>query len=234
MKKYSLPAVKRNLLGRKVKKLRKAGEIPATVYGKKVASISLTVNAEAFDHVYAEAGETGLIELAVAGSVRHVLIHHVQKHPVTGEVLHVEFHQVDLKEKVHAKVPIVLVGESSAVSEKRGVLLSILDEVEVEALPTDLVDKIEVDVTPLSDVGQEVKVSDLTIPVGLTVLSDAELTIVKIGSLITKEAASEVAAEAAKAAEAAAETQSADVAATPADEGSATSEKPKEESKEEK
>lgn len=235
MKKHSLSAIKRDSLGRKVKKLRKAGELPATVYGKNVASASLTVRAEAFDNVYAEAGETGLVELSVGGAVRHVLIHHVQKHPVTGAILHVEFHQVDLKEKVHAKVPIVLVGESSAVSEKRGVLLSILDEVEVEALPTDLVEHIEVDVTPLSDVGQEVKVNSLTIPMGLTVLSGAELTIVKIGSLITKEAASEAAAEAAKAAEAAtAETPSTDAAATPAAEGSAPAEKPKEESKEDK
>lgn len=236
MKKHSLSATKRDSIGRKVKKLRKAGELPATVYGKNVSSASITVNAEAFDKTYEEAGETGLVELAVAGSVRHVLIHHVQKHPVTGAILHVEFHQVDLKEKVHAKVPIVLVGESTAVSEKRGVLLSILDEVEVEALPTDLVEHIEVDVTTLSDVGQEVKVKDLTIPSGLTVMSDAELTIVKIGSLITKEAASEAAADAAKAAEAAtaAEGAPADGAATPTAEEAAPAEKAKEESKEDK
>ena len=86
----------------------------------------------------------------------------------------------------------MLVGESVVVSEKRGVVLSILDEVEVEALPTELVEHIEVDVSTLSDVGQEVKVKDLAIPAGLTVLSEAELTIVKIAPLITKEAEAEV------------------------------------------
>lgn len=235
MKKHTLTAQKRDALGRKVKKLRASGNLPATVYGKKVASASLTINAEAFAKTYEAAGETGLVELSLGEGTRHVLIHHVQKHPVTGAVLHVEFHEVDLKEKVHAKVPVVLVGESPAVAEKRGVLLSILDEVEVEALPTDLVEHIEVDVTSLSDEGQEVKVKDLVIPPGLTLMSDADLTIVKIGSLITKEAASEAAAEAAKAAEAAAtEVPPDDGAPAPAAEGSTPAEKPKEESKEEK
>lgn len=234
MKKHSLSATKRDSLGRKVKKLRVAGQLPATVYGKKVASASLTVGYDAFAKTYEEAGETGLIELSVGGAIRHVLIHHVQKHPVTGATLHVEFHQVDLKEKVHAKVPIVLVGESVVVSEKRGVVLSILDEVEVEALPTELVEHIEVDVSTLSDVGQEVKVKDLAIPAGLTVLSEAELTIVKIAPLITKEAEAEAAADAAKAAEAASEVAPAEGATAPVAEGAAPVEKAKEESKEPK
>ncbi|MBI3955733.1 50S ribosomal protein L25 [Candidatus Gottesmanbacteria bacterium] len=234
MKKHSLTATKRDLLGRKVKKLRAAGQIPATVYGKKVKSVSVAVAADAFGKTYGEAGETGLVELSLNGSVRPVLVHHVQKHPVTGAVLHVEFHQVDLKQKVHANVPLVLVGDSPAVAEKKGVLLTILDEIEVEALPTDLVDKIEVDVSMLSEVNQEVKVKDLKVPSGLTVLSDAELTVVKVGSLISREAEAEAAAEAAKVAEAAAA-----AAAAPAAEGQAPADQPvqagkKEEAKEEK
>ena len=131
-------------------------------------------------------------------------------------------------------MPIVLVGESVVVSEKRGVVLSILDEVEVEALPTELVEHIEVDVSTLSDVGQEVKVKDLAIPAGLTVLSEAELTIVKIAPLITKEAEAEAAADAAKAAEAASEVAPAEGATAPVAEGAAPVEKAKEESKEPK
>ena len=196
------------------------------VYGKNIKSVSIAVPADTFAKTYSEAGETGLIELSIDGSVRPVLVHHVQKDPVTWAILHIEFHQVDLKEKVHADVPLELTGESPAVTEKRGVLLTILDEVEVEALPTDLVDKIEVDVSGLMEVNQEVKIGDLNIPAGLTVLSDATLTVVKIGSLITKEAASEAAAEAAKAAEAAA------AEVPPVAEGEAPVEKPKEEAKE--
>lgn len=219
MKKHSLTAAKRDLVGRKVKKLRAAGQVPATVYGKKVTSISICVPLDAFTKTYGEAGETGLIELSVGGSVRPVLVHNVQKDPVTSAILHVEFHQVDLKEKVHATVPLVLVGESPAVTEKKGVLLTILDEVDVEALPTDLVDNIEVDVRELTDVDQEVKIADLTIPAGLTVLSDATLTVVKVGSLITKEAEAEAAAEAA--AKAAATTEAAAAEGAQAGEGAA-------------
>lgn len=235
MKKHSLKATKRDDLGRKVKKLRLSGQIPATVYGKSIKSVSIAVPADTFAKTYGEAGETGLIELSVDGSVRPVLVHHVQKDPVTWAILHIEFHQVDLKEKVHADVPLELTGDSPAVTEKRGVLLTILDEIEVEGLPTDLVDKIEVDVSGLMEVNQEVKIGDLKIPAGLTALSDATLTVVKIGSLITKEAEAEAAAEAAKAAEAAAaETAAAEGTAVPTAEGEATTGKPKEETKEEK
>lgn len=230
MKKHSLTATKREVVGRKVKKLRASGQIPATVYGKKVASVSIAVPADAFAKTYDEAGETGLVELSVSGAVRPVLIHTVQKDPVTGETLHIEFHQVDLKEKVHTRVPLVLVGESPAVAEKRGVVLTILDEIEVEALPTDLVDKIDVDVSGLSEVNQEVKITDLKIPKGLTVLSDAELTVVKVGSLVSKEAEAEAAAEAAAVAAAAAEAAAAQgapgEAAPPAEEGKAPADQP--------
>lgn len=228
MKKYSLTATKRDVLGRKVKKLRASGRIPATVYGKKVKSVSIAVPADAFTKTYSKTRETGLVELAVDGSLRPVLIHHVQKDPVTGTILHIEFHQVDLKEKVHANVPLVLIGESPAIAEKKGVLLTILDEVEVEALPTELIDKIDVDVSSLSEVNQEVKVGDLAVAGGVAVLTDPTLTVVKVGSLVTREVEAEAAAEAAKAAETAA------AQAPPVAEGQAPQEKPKEEVKEEK
>lgn len=204
MKKHTLAGNKREALGRKVKKLRSTGQVPASIFGKKIESTSVSVALDQFLRVYKEAGETGLVELTVSGSVRPVLIHHVQKDPVTSAILNIEFHEVDLKVKVHANVPLVTIGESPAVTQKKGVVLTILDEIEVEALPMDLPEKIEVDVSALSEVNAEVKVGDLKIPTGVTVLSDASLTVVKIGSLVSKEAEAEAAAEAAKAAEAAA------------------------------
>lgn len=201
MKKYTLVGTKRDVLGRKVKKLRATGQIPASIFGKKVESSSVSIALDQFTKVYKDAGETGLVELTVGGSVRPVLIHHVQKDPVTSAILNIEFHQVDLKAKVHANVPLVTIGESPAVTQKKGVVLNILDEIEVEALPMDLPEKIEVDVSTLSEVNAEVKVSDLKIPTGVTVLSDGALTVVKIGSLVSREAEAEAAAEAAKAAE---------------------------------
>lgn len=215
MKKYTLNAQERTLVGRKVKQLRSAGSIPASVYGKKVESTSVTIVRDDFIKVYQAAGESGLVELTMDHQVRPVLIHNVQKDALSGYPLHVEFYQVDLKEKVKAHVPIEITGEAQAVKEKQGVLLTILDEVEVEALPTELPEKIVVDVAKLAAVNQELKVSELKVPAGVTILTDPGLTIVKIGALVTKEAEAEAAAEAAAAAAAAAESAAAGTGATP-------------------
>lgn len=205
MKKHSLSAQPRKLVGRKVKNLRRQGLVPATVYGKKVKSASVSVKHEDFAKVYKEAGESGLVELSLEKEVKPVLIHNVQLDPVKGTPIHVEFFQVDLKENVQTRVPVEFVGEPVAVSNKVGVLLTIHDEVEVEALPTDLPEKLTIDVSALSEVDQEVKVKDLKAPAGVTILDEAELTLAKIGPLITKEAEKLAAEEAAAAAAAAAE-----------------------------
>ncbi|MBU1326542.1 50S ribosomal protein L25 [Patescibacteria group bacterium] len=197
MKKHTLQAEKRSVFGRKVKNLRRSGTIPATVYGKKIKSEALQLDGKAFQKTYEEAGETGIVELKIGETMRPVLIHDVQKDPVSDDVLHIEFFQVDLKEKVHANVPLVLVGEAPAVSQKIGTLLAVLNEIEVEALPADLPDHIDVDVSSLSEVGQELKVSDLKPAGGVTALNDAGLTVVKVEPLVSKEAAEQTAAEAA-------------------------------------
>ncbi len=228
MKKYTLQAEKRTAVGRKVGKLRKAGAIPATVYGKKIKSVSLVVAADTFAKLYQEAGETGLVELTVGSVVVPVLIHSVQLHPVTRALLHVEFFQVDLKEKVKTRVPVVLSGEAAVIREKTGVLLSVLDEVEVEALPTDLPDRLTLDVAGLTAVNQELKVGDIPVPAGVTVLSDAGLTVVKISALVSKEAEAQAAEEAAAAAAAAPTEAPAQEGAAPAPAGEKKEEKKEE------
>ncbi len=209
MKKHTLSAQKRDLVGRKVKTLRAKGEIPGTVYGKDVKSTTVSVSADTFMKVYSEAGETGLVELSVAGDLRPVLIHTVQKDPVKGAILHIEFYQVNLKQKVKTNVPLEFIGDAPAVVQKTGVLLTLIDEVEVEALPTDLPEKLSVDVSKLAEVNQEVKVSDITVPSGVTVLTAQDQSVVRVGSLISKEAEAQAAAEAAAAAAAAAESAAA-------------------------
>lgn len=203
MKSYTLTATHRTETGKKVKHLRSAGRIPATVYGKSVKSTSITVSADEFLSVYEKAGETGLIELVIDKEKRSVLVHSAQRHPVSHTVLHVEFHQVDLKEKVHADVPLEFTGESPAVSQHLGVLLTVLGEIEVEALPADLPEKITVDTTKLAEVNDELKVADLNVPQAVKVLTDTGLTVVKIGPLVTKEAEAQAAAETAAKLEAA-------------------------------
>lgn len=198
MDKITLLTSNRTVVGRKVKKLRKDGFIPANIYGKKVKSQSVQVLEKEFNAVYTKAGETGLVELLLDKQVHPVLIHNVSYHPVTHATLHVDFFQVDLKEKVTTKVPLAFRGESPAIKDKLGVLLHILSEVEIEALPTDLPDKLEVDISGLKQVGDTLKVSDLKVSEKIRILSDPILELVKVAPLVSK-AAEQMAKEEAEA-----------------------------------
>lgn len=217
MKTVQLKVEKRKVLGKKVKKLRKEGVLPANIYGKDVKSESVQVPVKEFEKIYKEAGETGLVDLQVDGKVRPVLIHNIQFDPVSHEPLHADFYQVNLKEKVKTKVALSFVGEPQAVTNKVGILLEQLSEVEVEALPTDLPENIEVSVESLANVDEQLIVAQLKLPQGVTVLNDPSQVVAKIGELITKEAAQQAAAEAAAAEAAKAETAAAEGA--PAAEG---------------
>lgn len=165
MDKYVLKAEKRKLTGRKVKSLRQEGILPANVFGKKIKSASIQMGADEFQKVYRQVGETGLLNLRLTGEKedRPVLVANIQKEPVSDAFLHVDFHQVDLKEKVEARVPVELSGESPAEKQGIGTVVLYLDEIEVEALPTDLPEKFAVDVSGLAEVDQAIYVKDLPI-----------------------------------------------------------------------
>ena len=180
--KTKLTVEKRKITGRKVKFLRRDGLLPANIYGKKVKSLAVQLGAKDFLPVLKEAGETGVVELKVVGEekTRPVLIHNVQLHPVDGEPLHIDFYQVDLKEKVTTKVPIELIGEAPAVKEKVGILIQSLNEVEVEALPTDLPEKIEVDISDLKAIDDMVTVNKVKVSSGVKILTDEKEILVKI------------------------------------------------------
>ena len=186
MSSHILQAEIRKVLGKQVKTVRANGFTPATVYGKGVEPQTISVSAAEFKKVYNEAGETGLIELTIEGKKHPVLIHTVQVHPITAAVLHVEFHEVNLKEKVHAEVPVELIGEPMAVKEKVGVLMPLMDHIEVEALPAELPEKIEVDITGLAAVNDQIIVGELSVPAVVTVLTDPTLIVVKIGAFIVE------------------------------------------------
>jgi len=161
MNKTTLNAQRRDLLGRKVKKLRREGLMPGNVYGKKVESMSVSVEIKDLEKTYKKVGETGLLELVVDGKTRPVLIHNVQTHPVTDEFLHVDFLQVNLNEKVKTQIPLEMVGVSPAEKSGMGTVVQYLNEIEVEALPGDLPDKFEIDTSKLIDLESAVLISDL-------------------------------------------------------------------------
>jgi len=176
MTKISLKFSKRDVFGRKVNRLRKEGLIPANIFGKNIKSEAISLNAKEFEEVFEKAGETQIIDL----DGRPVLVSNIQKDPVSEAYLHIDFRQVDLKEKIEAKVPIEIEGESPAEKQNLGAVVQQLNELEVEALPTDLPEKITVDVSSLTEVDQAIYVKDLKVDSKVTVLTDGESIVLKV------------------------------------------------------
>lgn len=207
-----LKVEKRTILGKKVKKLRREGITPGNVYGKDVKSTAVQANTKDFMKVFDEAGETSLVDLELESKTLPVLIQNIYK-DYRGTILHADFFQVNLKEKVKASIPLEFVGEPKAVVEKIGILARITNEVEVEALPTELPENIEVNVEPLAQIDEQITVGDLKVPQGVTLLSDPNQVVAKIEELISKEALEQAAEEAAAAEAAKAEGEEAEAPA---------------------
>lgn len=211
MAKITLHAKKREITGRKIKKLRKEGILPANVYGKNIKSQALSLKLDEFKKVYEQAGETEIVNLLVEGEKesRPILIQNLQTDPLTDEPLHVDLRQIILTEKITAKIPVELVGESPAVQQKLGILIQPVSEIEIEALPTDLPEKFSVDVSGLANVGDEIKIKDLPLPKKeIEIKMDSDLVIAKINPLAEEEVTpppSEAVAEGVSAEEAAPE-----------------------------
>lgn len=161
---FELNANTRTLFGRKTKQLRVKGIIPANIFGKKIKSLAIELEKSNLLDVMRKAGETGLIHLKIKGDdkTHPVLVSGYAQDPVTDQMLHVDFHEVDLKQKTTASVPLKTVGESEAVKSGM-VLVMFKNEIEVEALPTDLPDSIEVDISGLTEVGSTILAKDLKV-----------------------------------------------------------------------
>lgn len=212
----SLKVEKRTIFGKKVKKLRRGGVLPATIYGKDIKSRSVQVPMKDFEKIFKEEGETGLIDVTLnSEKARPVLIKNVQFDPKLSTPVHADFYQVNLAEKIKTMVPVEPVGQPKAVLDKIGLLEVPLSEVEVECLPTDLPEKIEIDVSHLANIDEEIKVSDIKVPAVVTILTEPEQILFKIGELVTKEAEEQAKAE--EAAHAAAAAQAAPVEGVPAE-----------------
>lgn len=207
MNRIPLKATEREILGKKVNRLRHEGIIPGHVFGKKLETEHVSVKAKDFIKVYSEAGETGLVDLKIGEEkTRPVLIRQVQRDPVRGEVLHIDFYQVNLLEKTTVNVPILLIGEEpEIVHTGEAVVIQPMMEVSVEALPSDLPENIEVDITTLKAIDDAVTVADLPVSTGVTILAEPESVVVKLDNAVTaemQELLEEQAAEAAAATEA--------------------------------
>lgn len=189
MQAIALRASQREILGKKVKQLRRAGFVPAHVYGNKVETEHVSVKLVDFKKVFHEAGETGLIDLKIGEEkTKPVLIRGVQVNPVSGATLHVDFYQVNLKEKVTVPVPVILEGkEPELVHSGEAVVIQPMLEVEVEALPAELPEHIVVDISSLKAIDDAVTVGMLKVPAGVTVLAEPEAVVVKLDNAVTDE-----------------------------------------------
>ena len=175
-----LSAKTRQTLGRKTKALREKGFLPAVLYGPKIKSTPLEIDAKEFEKVYLEAGESSLVSLESGGKKFLLLIHDVEKNPVTDNPIHVDFYQPDLEKEVEAKVPLVFEGEAPAVKELGGTFVRNISEVEVKALPQKLPKEIRVKVDSLKTFEDRVLVSDLVLPEGVRILKTPAEIVAKV------------------------------------------------------
>lgn len=170
----SITAEKRELIGKRVSKLRNKGQTPAVLYGPKIKEASLTVNGKQLEKIYREAGESTLIDLDIAGKKTPVLIHDIQRNPVSGEIIHVDFYQPRLDKKVTISVPLAFEGEAPGIKELGGTLLHSIQEIEVQALPQNLPHEIKVSVESLETFEDKILVKDIILPPDVEISRDLE------------------------------------------------------------
>lgn len=190
---HQLAAQKREVLGSKVNSLRVQGMVPGNIYGKGISSIAIQIKAKDLEKTLQEVGESALVNISLEGEKDSfpVLFKNPTYDPLLGSLQHIEMYKVNMKEKITTMVPLVLIGEAPAV--KQGLLvMEIANEVEVECLPNDLPEKIEVDVAGLEKVDDMVTVGQLKIDTSrIEILTPSETVIVKIEEAQQAEVAEE-------------------------------------------
>lgn len=205
-----LAAEPRTITGKKVARLRREGKVPAVVYGHGHESQPIQIDAHEFDLLRRHSGRNALLDLTLGkGKPTPVMLQGIQEHPVTRRPVHVDLFVIKLTEEMSVDVPIVFTGEAPAVKRDGGTLLHLRDTVTVRALPTDLPSTLEVDAERLVDFDTVITVGDLTLPAGVTLVTDAAEPLGRVQAprvaeepVVAAEAAPAVAAESEEASEA--------------------------------
>ncbi len=176
-----LKASVRDLNGKRSRRLHGEGKLTAIVYGHDSKPTPLVLDRLEFQKVFLKSGRTRLVDLVVDGDrTEKVLVREIQTHPRLLGPIHVDFYQVNLEEKITVEVPVHLAGESAAVKRGDADVLQPIHSLRVECLPSDIPDAFEVDMTLLEEIESEVRISDIKVPKGVTVLIDPEELVVKI------------------------------------------------------
>jgi large subunit ribosomal protein L25 len=182
VQKIELQAEGREILGKNNKNLRRQGITPVHIYGHGIDSLALQCDTLKLERVLAVAEENRLINLKIKKekAERPVLTREVQRDAINGRVIHVDFYQVRMGEKVEVQVPVVFVGEAPALSIKENSLLQGLHELSVECLPDKIPVNIEVDISSLAEAGQAIRVKDIKINPNVTIVTDADTMVANI------------------------------------------------------
>jgi large subunit ribosomal protein L25 len=172
----------RSVTGKKVKSLRKVGKVPAHLYGRETESLALQAERHSIVGLLRSAGANAVIDLQINGEQqpRSVVLRGVQRDPVTDELLHIDFFQISLTEKLRADVPLHVIGEAPGVTVQGGLLLQSFDHLTIEALPSEIPPHIEVDVSGLETIDSALFVRDLALPEGIDLLTDPDQVVVKV------------------------------------------------------
>jgi len=169
-----LIATERKTFGKQLKGDRAAGQLPVAVYGAKEATKSYFVNTKDFTKLFREAGESTVISLESPDGDKDILIKEVATHPTSGEIIHADLYAIEKGKKLQVAVPLEFEGVAPAVKELSGILIKVLHEVEVEAMPKNLPHDIKVDVSGLDTLESQILVKDLKVPAGVEILTSGE------------------------------------------------------------
>jgi large subunit ribosomal protein L25 len=197
--KVELIVTPREASGKAAKRLRKDGILPANIYGHHEDSQSIQIEVRDFERVLRLHAATGLINLRQSGdgAIQTALIRHVQHDPRSGKPIHVDFFRVSMSERLNVKVALRFVGEALGVKNEGGVLLHLLDTIEIEGMASDLPEFIEVDISPLTDIDSILHAGDVKLPDGFTLLTDANEGVAKVAATRSEKADEAATAEAA-------------------------------------
>ena len=185
MKDLTLPVAKRDKLGKKTRFLRRNGITPTHLFGHNIESLALQCDTIELGHIIAKAGMSRLIKLQIEAEKqsRSVFIRKIQRDTLDGQLLHVDFYQVKKEEKITADIPIVLVGEASALKEKGRILTQPITHLGVECLPDKLPPQIEIDLSPLKEVNKAIHVSDIVLDPGVIITTNHDQLVVKVSKV---------------------------------------------------
>lgn len=202
MDQIELLASRRDILGKKVRFLRRQDLTPANMYGHNIESTALQIETSQLKHAVSKAGKSSLIALKIDGatSPKMVIVKDIQKEPLSGELLHVDLYQVRMEENIKIEVPLSILGEAPAIKEHGGILIQNLNSLEIECLPANMPHSVEIDISELSELDQALHVKDIPVPDTITVLTDPDAAVVQIVRSRAEVAAGEEAVEETRAA----------------------------------